>query len=255
VREPSTTSAWGLAGRPAGGVAGIALIAAGANPDALSSTVFWFPIRVLSRGPAECCSRLPPWARAFTVDEDPRPPWASASCCRRSSSICAPSLDAFADADTRTHTGRPLEAQTQVGKMFPTERAVARYSYVARSRSFGRELGIPFARFRLGSAVDRGAALRPGPTASGNGRSSSGAVPDRQARAITWLDPLRASALWQQTATRPVAAAAPAILPPLPTPTPTVVVTSPAAPGGFGQDFVWRRPRSAVPGHGRSHSS
>ena len=45
----------------------------------------------------------------------------------------------------------------------------------------------------------------------------------------TWLDPLRASALPQQTATRPVAAAALAISPPLPTPTPTVVVTSPAA--------------------------
>src|SRR5258708_4632588 len=45
----------------------------------------------------------------------------------------------------------------------------------------------------------------------------------------TWLDPLRGSALPQLTATRPVAAAAPAILPPLPTPTPTVVVTSPAA--------------------------
>ncbi len=45
----------------------------------------------------------------------------------------------------------------------------------------------------------------------------------------TWLDPLRASAVPQQTATRPVLAAAPGIPPPLPTPTATVVVTSPVA--------------------------
>jgi peptidoglycan/xylan/chitin deacetylase (PgdA/CDA1 family) len=45
----------------------------------------------------------------------------------------------------------------------------------------------------------------------------------------TWLDPLRASAVPQQTAARPVLAAAPGIPPPLPTPTATVVVTSPVA--------------------------
>ncbi len=45
----------------------------------------------------------------------------------------------------------------------------------------------------------------------------------------TWLDPLRASGVPQQTATRPPVAAAPAIPPPLAMPTATVVVTSPAA--------------------------